>query len=111
MTSSTKLITEPTAQDFDAIVLGSTEPVLVDFWAEWCGPCKRLGPIVEELAMEHAGRLRVAKVNVDEQPALGERFSIQSIPTLLFFKGGKLVDRAVGALPKGVLDSKIRGLI
>jgi thioredoxin 1 len=108
--TQTQLIHEPTAQDFDTLVLNSTEPVLVDFWAEWCGPCKRLGPIVEELAAEHAGRLRVAKVNVDEQPELGQRFAVQSIPTLLFFKGGKLVDRAVGALPKGVLETKIKGL-
>lgn len=108
--AQTKLIYEPTAAEFDAVVLQSPEPVLVDFWAEWCGPCRRVGPIVEELAAEHAGELRVVKVNIDAQPELGQRFAIQSIPTLLFFKDGKLVDRAIGALPKGVLEGKVRGL-
>lgn len=109
--STTTLIHEPGAEEFDRVVLQSSEPVLVDFWATWCGPCRRLSPIVEELATEHAGRLRVVKVNMDEQPELGARFSVQSIPTLLFFKDGNLVDRSIGALPKGVIDTKIRALI
>lgn len=109
--AETKLILEPTAADFDAAVLQSPEPVLVDFWATWCGPCRRLAPVVEQLATEYAGALRVAKVDVDAQPEVAQRYGIQSIPTLLFFKRGAVVDQAVGALPKAVLEAKIKALV
>ena len=90
-------------QGFDKVVLQSVEPVLVDFWAPWCGPCRAVSPIVEELAGDYAGRLRTVKVNVDDSPTVAGRYGIQSIPSLLFFKGGQEVGRVVGALPKAKL--------
>lgn len=81
-----------TSKNFDEIVLGSTEPILVDFWASWCGPCMMLAPIVEDLSKTH----KVGKVNVDEEPELARKFNIMSIPTLLVFKGGKLVNQSLG---------------
>lgn len=90
-------------QGFDKVVLQSVEPVLVDFWAPWCGPCRAVSPIVEELAGDYAGRLRTVKVNVDDSPIVAGRYGIQSIPSLLFFKGGQEVGRVVGALPKAKL--------
>ena len=89
--------------DFDAEVLGADVPVLVDFWAEWCGPCRLVGPTVEELADDYAGRVKVAKVNVDESPQAAMRFGIRSIPTLMVFKDGALAETTVGVQPKGQL--------
>ncbi len=86
--------------NFETEVLKSTEPVLVDFWANWCGPCKMLAPVLDEIAKEQAGRVKVAKVNVDENPSLAARFSIQSIPTLLYFAGGQLRRQTLGAVSK-----------
>ena len=82
--------------NFSQEVLNSATPVVVDFWAEWCGPCKMLGPVLDELATEYAGRVKVAKVNIDEHQQLAINHSINSIPTLLFFKGGKVADQVVG---------------
>lgn len=94
--------------NFDQEVLNSELPVMVDFWAVWCGPCKVLGPIVDELANEYAGKLKVGKVNVDENNQLAGRYGIMSIPTLKFFKGGKVVGELIGAAPKGTLEAEIK---
>ena len=97
--------------NFDNEISSSNLPVLVDFWAEWCGPCKSLGPILEEISNDLEGKLKVAKVNLDENQDLAMKYSIRSIPTLLLFKEGKLIDTKVGLLPKSDLvewlDSKI----
>jgi thioredoxin 1 len=92
---------------FDTDVLNSDVPVLVDFWAEWCGPCRVLAPTVETLASEYTGRLKVGKLNVDENGATAMRYQIRGIPTLLLFKGGKVVDQRVGAAPKSDLQKML----
>jgi thioredoxin 2 len=96
---------------FSSEVEGSTLPVLVDAWAPWCGPCRTIAPIVQELAAELAGRVRVAKLNVDENPATSSRFRIQNIPSLLVFRGGREVDRLVGAQPKSEITRRLQRIL
>ena len=96
-----------TEKNFDEEVINSPIPVLVDFWAEWCGPCRMISPIVDEIAQELSGKLKVAKVNVDEAQEVAAKFGIMSIPTLLVFKKGKVVNQIVGAMPKDQLLAKL----
>ncbi len=96
---------------FDQEVLKSEQPVLVDFWAVWCGPCKAIAPILEGVATTYAGKLKVAKVNVDENGATPSRYGIRGIPSLLFFKGGKVADQIVGFVPQEVIEEKIQRLL
>jgi thioredoxin 1 len=96
--------------NFNAEVLESKQPVLVDFWAEWCGPCKMLSPVLEEIAAEQGDRVKVAKVNLDTSPELAERFSIQSIPTLLYFEGGEVRNKTIGVQSKRAIVSNLSKL-
>jgi thioredoxin 1 len=102
---------EVTDSTFEQEVLQSTQPVLVDFWAVWCGPCKAIAPIVEELASEYEGKLKVMKLDVDDNPRTATAYGVQSIPTLLVFKDGKPAERIVGAVPKKVIVDKLQGVV
>ncbi|BAT61726.1 thioredoxin C-1 [Variibacter gotjawalensis] len=96
---------------FESEVLKSSEPVVVDFWAEWCGPCKMIAPALEEISGAMAGKVKIVKVNVDENPATASKYGIMSIPTLMMFKGGELTSRQVGAAPKQKLEQWIKGAV
>ena len=102
---------EITDSNFQELIVQSENPAVVDFWAEWCGPCRMLTPIVKELSQEYEGRVVVGKVDVDSNPGVSSQFGIRNIPTLLFFKGGKVVDKQVGVVPKGALVQKIETLL
>ena len=97
--------------NFEAEVLKSAQPVVVDFWAEWCGPCKMLGPVLEEIASERGNSAKVVKINVDENPALAARFGIRSIPALLYFAGGELREQTVGVVSKNSIVSRLESLV
>ncbi len=100
-----------TEDNFEHEVLKSDQPVLVDFWADWCAPCHRIAPVIEELAHEFDGTATIAKLNVDEEPELARRYGIRSIPSLLFFRSGEAVDRIAGVQPKRVLSEKLAELV
>jgi thioredoxin 1 len=102
---------EVTDANFEEIVLQSDKPVLVDFWAEWCGPCRMISPLVSELADDYKDRAVITKMDVDSNPGTSARFGIRNIPTILFFKGGDIADKQVGAVPKTILAAKIDALI
>lgn len=99
------------ASEFEQEVLQSSTPVLVDFWAVWCGPCKMIAPHIEQLATEYEGRAKVLKCNVDDEPEIAQKYNIMSIPTLMFFKGGKVVAQVVGAVPKSTIAAKLESLL
>ncbi len=104
-------ITTLTDTNFNEEVKGADGPVLVDFWAEWCGPCKMIAPILEEIATDHAGKIRIAKLNVDDAPATAQEFQVMSIPTLILFKDGEVQKRIVGARGKGQLLEEISAFL
>jgi thioredoxin 1 len=104
-------ITNLTSDTFKSAVSSSTTPVLVDFWAPWCGPCKAIAPVLDELATEFDGKLSIAKVNIDENEGIAAEFGIRSIPTMILFKGGRAIESIVGLMPKAALKSKLAAQI
>jgi len=108
MSESTTKVSDAT---FEADVLRSTRPVLVDFWAEWCGPCKMIGPSLEELAKEYGEKVTIAKVNVDESPSVASRYNVRSIPALMVFKGGQVAASRIGAMPKNKIKEWVDSVI
>ena len=102
---------EFTDSNFAELALKSDKPVLIDFWAEWCGPCRMVGPVVEEISKEYEGKALVGKVNVDNNPGLASQFGIRNIPTILFIKNGEVADKSVGAVPKTQLTQKLDKLV
>jgi thioredoxin 1 len=102
---------EATDGNFNELVLNSDKPVIVDFWAEWCGPCRMVGPIVEEVGVDYEGKAVVAKVDVDSNPGITAKYGIRNIPTILFFKNGEVADKQVGAVPKSTIVSKLDALL
>jgi len=104
------MVTEVTTQNLDDVLSGAN-PVVIDFWAEWCGPCRMISPVVDELAERYAGKITVCKCNVDEQGDIAMKYMIRSIPTIIFFKGAQVVDKQVGAVSKGELAAKFEKLL
>ena len=102
---------EITEANFEEVVMKSELPVLIDFWAEWCGPCRMVGPVVDEIHAEYEGKAIVGKVNVDENPGISAKFGIRNIPTIVFVKGGEVADKSVGAVPKSQLTSKLDAIL
>lgn len=102
---------EFTDSNFDQEVINSDKPVLVDFWAEWCGPCKMIGPVIEELATEYESSVKIGKLNVDNHGTIAAKYGIRSIPSLLIFKGGDVVDTIIGAVPKNELERRLNGVV
>jgi thioredoxin 1 len=102
---------EITDSNFAEVALNSDKPVMIDFWAEWCGPCRMVTPIVEEMANDYGDKAVIGKVNVDENPDISAKFGIRNIPTIIFLKGGQVVDKSVGAVPKNVLTEKMEALL
>lgn len=98
---------EITESNFDEVVMNSDKPVVIDFWAAWCGPCKMIGPVIEEMAGEYDGKAVIGKVDVDQNPSISQKFGVRNIPTVLFIKNGEVVDKSVGAVPKGQLVDKL----
>lgn len=107
MAETSTAVQHVTDADFEKSVLQSQKPTLVDFWAPWCGPCRVVGPIMDQLAAEAGGRYRIAKLNVDENPMTASRYQIASIPTMLIFKDGAIIDRIVGAQPKQAIEDRL----
>jgi thioredoxin 1 len=102
---------EITDDNFDELVLKSEKPVVVDFWAEWCGPCRMIGPLINEMSKEFEGKALVGKVNVDQNANVSAQFGLLIIPTVLFIKNGEVVDKSVGAVPKATLEAKLNALL
>jgi thioredoxin 1 len=100
-----------TDAEFEEVVLKSDVPVVLDLWAEWCGPCRMIGPIIEELSTEYEGKAKMVKMDIDSNPETPVKFGVRNIPTVLFFKGGEVVDKQVGAVPKSVFVEKIEKLL
>ena len=102
---------EITDANFADVAMSTDKPVMIDFWAEWCGPCRMVTPIVEEMANDYAGKAVIGKVNVDDNPDISAKYGIRNIPTILFLKGGQVVDKSVGAVPKNILTEKMEALL
>ena len=102
---------EITDANFEELVMNSDKPVVVDFWAEWCGPCRMIGPVIEEMSTEYEGKAIIGKVNVDQNPGVSAKFGVRNIPTILFVKNGEIADKSVGAVPKAQLTAKLDAIL